>query len=227
MANNLQLKKLTTAKLWVEFKRCLETTAEDLRRLAEFWVELKERGQDLSEYTNPMLSFMPEVASGQLSSAVLLKYTAWPEKVAVFAKLVPEDQAKLAKPDVKLPVVMPGGGIVRMYPSGMSVAQTKQVCGDGRIRTVVEQKPYVPAPRPGAAPRPIASSIPVLVARALPAPDTDPRPSFDIYSLASIKQRQQIQRGAKNEGMTVTEYILSWGIEVGAITEEKATKKAA
>jgi hypothetical protein len=63
------------------------------------------------------------------------------------AKFVPGEQAKLCGDTFRLPVLTPSGE-KQMRPIELSQAQIKQVFGDGRIRTIAEQKPFMLAAPP-------------------------------------------------------------------------------
>lgn len=144
----MNLKRLTVAQLRTEFNKAVANTAAGLRRMAVIWVELKERGEDMSAFTNPLLSFLPAVASGKLEPEMLLIYGGRSDVLSKIATLVPEEQKRLASGEGRVQIIDTVKGAARSVRlMDLTIPKLNQIIGDGRIRTPDEQRPHVPAAR--------------------------------------------------------------------------------
>jgi hypothetical protein len=193
MSISNSLKSLETQEVWAEFKKAVARTAEGIARMAECWCELQDRGEDLSAYRNPMLSFLPDVASGKLLPEVLLRYGASPSLTSAISRLVPEDQAKLATAEARVSILQPDGTTRIARVTDLRQAELRQVLGDGRIRTPDEQRPHVTAsPRPTAPRKPAARQ---------------PADEFDLTAVLSKAEISRITRMAQERDITPAELV--------------------
>jgi hypothetical protein len=190
------LKKLTTPQLWTEMKAVVGRTADNLKRMAEIWVELEARGEDLSGYRNPMLSFLPEVASGKLLPEILLRFGSNVSIISTLSSLVVEDQRKLVShPDTRVTVLQHDGKTRKASITDLRIPELRQVFGDGRIRTVKEQKQHLaPAPRKSE----------TRVSRERPVNDD----VWDVSASMTDAQRERITILADESGMSQAEYVV-------------------
>lgn len=201
---NSRLKKLTTKQLWEEFRRLEGLAEEYLREFADVWVELIDRGENLAKYTNPMFSFLPDVATGKLLPNLLWKYGNNVSLMKTISSLVPEEQEKISSASATIPVVTSDGKIRNIRPSEMRVKDLKRVIQDGRILSPKEQVKNAPKQAP---------------------PERAPRPrgEFNLEAHLADYQIEQLRKGAKAEGVSVAEFIVVCLIEVGAINAEAPT----
>lgn len=188
------LKKMKTSEVWEAFRHALDVTAGGMMQMAECWVELVSRGENMTSYQNPMFSFLPDVASGKLLPDVLLRYGGTPSLTTAIAALVPEDQKKLTRPDARVAVAMADGTTRRARITDLKVSELRQVLGDGRIRTVSEQQRHLAPPQR------------VFGSRASEAAPINS--DFDLYAIMTADQRKQITALAEAVGMTPAEFTL-------------------
>lgn len=151
-ASNDYLKTMSVSELKQEFFRAVSYTAEGMRRMAELWVELTVRGEDMSAFHNPVTSYLPFVANGSLRPDLLVRYAGHTALLDKIRKMSAAAQAEIAAEGARIAVVThvrPDEPPVtrNMRPIEMTVAQVDMVFGDNRIRSPEEQKKHFkPAP---------------------------------------------------------------------------------
>lgn len=142
------------AELIEAYKRAIGRSAEGLKEAACIWCALKDRGRNMDDMQGPFVEHFPAIAAGRLLPEVIFTCGGSLKLVEVIAALVPEDQAKLARPGAEVQVLMPTGDVERRNPAELSITVAKQVLGDGRIRTPEEQRPFlVPQRQPQVSPK--------------------------------------------------------------------------
>lgn len=209
-----QAKSMTTQQLFTEFNTCTIRVSEGLYRMAVLWVELENRGENLSVIKTPFRQFFPDIASGRLLPEVVLEYGGAPKKLEIFSTLVAEDQRRLASEDAAVPLVVrtaSGAAEVRtVNPHEMRLSEIRQVFGEGRIRTPSEQQRFVPAT--------IAEQQPVA------APSLFNEEAFDLLAELTAQQRRDLSTLAFSRGMTPAEFVVDLLVRTKAVT--KATSRA-
>jgi hypothetical protein len=138
MPKSSKLKKMTDAELMGVFHNGMAEAADGLRQMAPLWCELRERGEDMSDYDGPYTPYLSAIAAGELDALAVLIWAGVPGLVDAVGKMAPEDQAKLCRSTTKIPVLT-AAGIKPMWPVEMSEVQINQVFGGGTIRTPAEQ----------------------------------------------------------------------------------------
>ncbi len=216
----MNLKKMTVAELYTELSAAITQTAAGILRMAKVLAELQSRREDLSSFTSPLLMFLPDVASGKLLPEMLIRYGASPAIVSMIAKLVQEDQKKLATGDGKVEVVEEVGKEPRRARLiDMTQARLTQVIGGGHIRSPSEQtKHMAPPPKPYMAPP--------------PKPYT-PRPAqrpLDLAPAMDLGQWTVLCDKAEKAAKTPEQLLILWAVQfnklppakVAATREQKA-----
>lgn len=144
---NPAFKQMSTPDLWREFKAAWSALSSHLRHVAELYVELTERGEDVSAFNLATVSqYFVDIAHGRLDPAFAWQNSSYPPLVRAVATLVPEEQAKLAKPGATVAVAVEGSQteVVNVRPAHLKVDQIKQVFVGGRIRTPAQQRRDAP-----------------------------------------------------------------------------------
>jgi hypothetical protein len=209
-----ELKRMTQEQLWAGLREAIKLTEHGLRLAAIYWVELKERGQDLSKVDVPWSSYFPAVAEGKLDPRLILSY-GWHEGLlSTVASLVPEDQAKIANPRDKVPLLVPnasgnGTHTVMRAPAVMKMSELQQVFGDGRIRTPDEQRKHV-QPLPN---------------RKRSNDDIeDTGADLDLFNALTPQQREQVRRYAatRHPPVAFVDLVVRWAVQRGACKETPA-----
>lgn len=148
---NRPLLNISTETLWAEFRNLLAVTADNFKRMAIIWCELKERGEDMSAYVNPLTARLPAVAAGRLLPEILIRYAAKPELLDALESLVPEGQAKLATDTARVPVLIWKDGkqvVANRRPAELTAAEVRQVFAFGVIRDRAQQRHHLPPEPP-------------------------------------------------------------------------------
>jgi hypothetical protein len=215
MSKSNSLKSISTAEVWAIFKAALTHTAEGYRTMAQAWCELKERGEDLSAYSNPLLSMLPLVNVGALMPEMMVKYAGYPTLLRYTASLVPEEQTRLVDMTDTLPVLVTlenGETVTKsIRPIALSAPQLRQVFGDGRIRTPTEQKRHMPTPP-----------------RAVPAsPAAAPTASFNLLPALDDAQAKTLIEAAARDGLSIAELVVRFLIIDKRIPKTRVRRKAA
>lgn len=136
------LAAMSTAKLRAELSRVLDLTAKNLMRLALIVRALEERGEDLSDLRLGLLTYLRQIAYGQVLPEVVVRFAESPLLVRAIAALPGPDQRRLASGEPVPLVVARGehGHDIRMAdPLKMTGEQIRQVFGKGRLRDEAEQ----------------------------------------------------------------------------------------
>lgn len=187
----MNMKRLSNTAIIAGLREGLAMSAEGLRKAAPYYVEARERGLDLSGFTSPMLSYLPDVASGKLDAEILVRFGGFAPVLAVAATLVPEEQQAVLANDGKVQVVESSGKVREARLADLSAATLRQVVGQGRVRTPAEQKQHM-AP----APRPVASRV-----------SRDPS-EWDLRNAMDSSQMVDLQKRADKAGITPAEYAV-------------------
>ena len=66
--------KVTTDELRGRLKSLLKITAETLQELAEVWIELERRGEDLSALRSGLMSYVRLIARGDILAEAVVRY---------------------------------------------------------------------------------------------------------------------------------------------------------
>lgn len=209
-----QLTTMTHDELWAGLTEALKLTEHSLRLVAAYWVELQNRGEDLSGTDVPWSAYLPAVAAGTLDPRLILAYGWNDGLLAAVAALVPEDQARIVNPRHRLPILVPNAEgtafeIRERQPSVMKLAELRQVFGDGRIRTPEEQRKHTPplVNRPS-------------LARGLDE-EASTRADFDVYNALTPTQRAQVLRFAatRRHPVRFVDLVVRWAVQRGACNE--------
>lgn len=208
MTFQFHARTMSTEELFAEFNACTVRVSEGLYRMAVIWVELENRGQDLSVIKTPFRSFFPAIASGQMLPDVALQYGGNIKKVELVSKLVVEDQRKIVGDDARVALLTrtPDGGtaVTQVKPAEMRLTEARQVFGDGRIRTPDEQAKFLPK-EPG----------PQVAAPSAAEVNLE---EFDL--LAELSQRQCVELAnlAAAKKMTPAAFVVDLLIRTRAIS---------
>lgn len=197
-------KSYKTEALLKAFAECNGDISGHIQRMAEIWVELVERGVNLTEWTNPMFSFFPDVAAGKLLPEILWKYGNNPGMLKVLSGVVPEDQAKLAKHGAKISVVDTSGKVVEKRPEDLTLQRLRIAIGDGRIRTPKEQIRLMPRSAPPEAPK---------------------RRNWNIAACLADYQCEAIEEMAEEAGLSPAEYLSKLLTDAKLIPVRRAARK--
>jgi hypothetical protein len=136
------LAAMSTERLRAELSKVLELTARNLMRLALIVRALEERGEDLSDLRLGLLTYLRQIAYGQVLPEVVVRFAESPMLVRAIAALPQPDQRRLASGEPVPLVVARGehGHDIRMAdPLKMTGEQVRQVFGKGRLRDEAEQ----------------------------------------------------------------------------------------
>jgi len=138
----IDLIETDTETLRRELASTLTMTARQMQRLALIWQELERRGEDLSDLRTGLASYFPLIASGKLDAQAVVQFAGKTTLLNKIALLPLAEQRKLAEGgNVTLVVAAPEGGFreVDKPVHALTLTQTMQVFGDGRIRSPKEQ----------------------------------------------------------------------------------------
>jgi hypothetical protein len=210
---------MTPEQLWSGLQQAIKLTERGLRLAAIYWIELKNRGQDLSRVDVPWSNYFAAVATGKLDPRLILSYGWHDGLLSMVADLVPEDQAKIVNPRSKIPLLVPNADgtafdTVLRSPAGMKVSELQQVFGDGRIRNPDEQRKYAPPLNHRPTPRLNGSD--------------DPGPDLDLFNALTPEQRQQVRRYAatRHPPVAFVDLVIRWAVQRGACKETPAPSRA-
>lgn len=187
----MNMKCLSDTQIIAGLRDALSQSAEGLRKAAPYYTEARERGLDLSGFTNPTLSYLPDVASGRLDAEILVRFGGFAPALAAAATLVPEVQRDLLANGGKVKVLEASGETREARLADLSAAMLRQVVGQGRVRSPDEQKQHM-AP----APRPLATRKPV-------EPD-----EWDLRGALDSSQMVELEKRAGEAGMTPAQYAV-------------------
>lgn len=207
----MNLKRLSNTAIIAGLLEGLGMSAEGLRKAAPYYVEARERGLDLSGFTSPVLSYLPDVASGKLDAEMLVRFGGFaPALLAVAATLVPEDQKAVLANNGKVQVVESTGKVCEVRLADLSLAVLRQVVGEGRVRTPTEQKLHM-AP----APRPVVSRVPTV--------QRDEPDEWDLRGALDSTQMVHLEKRAAEAGMTPAQYAVQCMVSHRRIKDKVAT----
>jgi hypothetical protein len=224
MPTQAKLQAMSNEQLQTGFNNALKFTAESIRVAAAYWVELQSRGVDVSDTGIPWASHFPAIASGRLDPNMILAY-GWNDAVlAIVSDLVPEEQAKIANPNEKIPLLVPDESgtdfkTIMRAPKVMKASEFRQVFGDGRIRTPDEQRKYATP----------------LISRPSPsakAEETDnveeSHADLDLFNALTPVQRDQVRRYAASRRPPVAfvDLVVRWAVQRGACKETPSPSRA-
>jgi hypothetical protein len=137
------LSAIGTEELKQQLAADMEITAATMIRLAVVIRELEDRGEDLSELRIGLLPYLRLIASGQLSAAAVVRFSARPVALNAIGQLPIRDQDRLAAGERVALAVMHNGAISDRLvdPLDMTPSQLRQVFGGHAINTVSQQVP--------------------------------------------------------------------------------------
>lgn len=192
-------KKMTIAQLFEEYRKASAFTAEGLKKMAEIWVTLENKGADMSAYKTPLSRLFPDIANGSLLPETALLFGLMPAPIVEGVKsLVPEIQAQIAKNEGRVEILQHDGKTRNTRIQDLSQREVAQLIGGGKIRTVSEQRRHM-APAPAQ--------------RALPALRTEPEDDhtaddFDVFKQMTAEQHAATMRHASAVGLKPREWIV-------------------
>jgi len=127
-------------------------------------VALQDRGADVLSYkATPFGRHLPAVASGRLNPEILVRYGGASDSIlSAVSSLVREEQEKIIGENPKVEILVPNATRteyearpIRTYD--LTSIQARLVFGGGKIRTIEEQRPLLPALAP---PKPAVPAAP-------------------------------------------------------------------
>jgi len=215
---NSDLKKLTTPQLYTALADAVRHGAAAMRRCAEICVELEERGESRARFAAiPGFAQRRAIASGALDPDVAWWLMGNLPLLNAITGIVPEDQrrvAALAQGNGTFKVATATGDMeIRLGGAGPFIPQ---VFGDGRMRSVAEQRKWLRAnpPKPRAvraAPETITATRDSVSGQFVaPEPVTPPEPppsEWDLSAVLSAKQAAALQRLASVDSATPAECV--------------------
>jgi hypothetical protein len=219
-----QFKAMSADQLWDGLDKALKFTEESLRIAAAYWMELLNRGEDMSRLGVPWSEHFPAIAAGRLDPRMILAYGGHSKAVLdLVTDLVPEDQAKIANPRDPIPLVVPDadGGLktIMRAPDVMKASELRQVLGDGRIRTPDEQRPHVVMPPVRPAAKPEAGKAPEKAEQS--------NADLDLFNALTPAQRDQVRRYAatRRPPVAFVDLVVRWAVQHGACKETPAPSR--
>lgn len=132
---------LTSDTLRAMLSKSLERTARELTRLAWIVRILEERGEDLADLRIGLLSYLRQIAYGQVLPEVVVRFGSAPTLVRAIAALPSPDQRRLADGEPVPMVVREGDTYTHRLvdPLKMSGGQVRQVFASDHVRDEGEQ----------------------------------------------------------------------------------------
>jgi len=190
------LKTLTTDELWSGLRDSLSITANAIRRAAAFWVELQERGEDMSSITTPFLSLLPIIHAGRLSPELAVRFGHDPRFLENVSHLTQEDQARILDPKALIEVVSVNRfgkfETRKARPIDLRLSEVALVFGDGHIRTVAEQRRQL---------------RPIKLQKEIRAESVRRAVDFDLSNVLSDDQQSQLATLAKKAKTTPAQFV--------------------
>jgi hypothetical protein len=113
-----------------------------IRRSADAWREVERSGEDMTRHRNPFTNRLTSVAEGLLSPLALLRYSHLPGVLDALTGITVDAQDKVAASGYCVATVRDSGETYEARPDDMTSAEIKRVFGDGKIRTVAEQRKW-------------------------------------------------------------------------------------
>lgn len=143
------IKSISTADLRQALARSLEVTAQHLELLGKIWVELENRGEDLSALRSGMAIYLPMIGHGKLSAEAAVAFAGQQLLLRELALLPISEQEKLARGEKLLLVTVNRDKQATTQAVTASMLHSRHyslVFDNGRIRSPEEQKSLLLAP---------------------------------------------------------------------------------
>ena len=143
------LKSISTIDLKKALSDLLDITAKNLVFLGRVWVELEDRGEDLSALRSGIAIYLPLIANGKLSANAVVAFAGQQLLLRELALLPVDQQDQLAAGD-KIPLVLASNDTYRVVDTTASMLHSRYyglVFDNGRIRSPDEQKSILSKPK--------------------------------------------------------------------------------
>lgn len=134
---------LSDSELLQEFKSSLKLTAIHLRRMAEIWQILTQRGVDLSNLKKGLAEFIPFIAKGHLLPEAVIEYAGQKSLITHLSRLPLNTQQEILNTGTvqKLTILEDGKEIVAdVRLDHLKAVDLMQIFSEHSLRTIDEQK---------------------------------------------------------------------------------------
>lgn len=143
----IDVKNTSTDELKRMFYSGLEVTAQYIKDLAEIWMELESRGEDLSDLGSSITKYFPLISKKQMAPAAIVKYAGQEVLLKELSYIPIHDQEKIIE-DGTVQFVTKNDednsfDVDVADLSTMHVRHYSQIFDNGKIRNVEEQKDYL------------------------------------------------------------------------------------
>ncbi len=138
----LDLSSLSTAELRGIVEQMLELTAKNLFILKKAWLELENRGEDLTDLRRGIAVYLPLIGE-RLDASVVINFGGRPNLIKELSKFPIEEQKKLAETDKIQMVKIDRAGnpaVESVHVSDVPARDYYKVFDNGKIRPIIEQK---------------------------------------------------------------------------------------
>ena len=139
----VEYEKLTNEQLRVELAKQISLTSSSLMRAAEIWTELQRRGVDMSAFRSGLALYLPRIARLELAAESVVTFAGQRKLLQHLVGMPLEDQRRYAAGEpVKVAERDESGRVVELTRrlTELSGREVDQVLGQGRIRSMSEQK---------------------------------------------------------------------------------------
>ncbi len=134
-----QIKGLSTPELYSHFSDALEITAKHLVHLGHLWLELEDRGEDLSDLKKGLAVYIPMIAHNRIDAKLVVAYAGQKTLLSALSNLSTQQQILLID-NATVKVVNPESKITDdINLSDLGARQIAQIFTESRIRPADEQ----------------------------------------------------------------------------------------
>ena len=140
------IKTMTTADLKTAMMKTFAVTAKYIELMADIWMELENRGEDLSDLRSGMTAYLPMVASKRVHPEAVIRFAGQQLLLQEIAMLPLDEQRSLTEGEKIQFVTMSATGVIStdfVDLSSLHVRHFRQVFNMGRIRTPKEQEQFL------------------------------------------------------------------------------------
>lgn len=190
-----QAKKMSIAELRALLTRGALLSGHGIRLIAVAYVALRDRGEDMTAYNHGLIRYFDGIVKGRIDPQLLIEYAGAPHHLEQISRLVPEEQRKFLGSDARVNIAKrgPTGTVeaIAKKPAACTVTELAILCGEGKLRTIEEQKAYLPTP----------------VVTPPPPPRTAATMNVDVWGILTMAQRDKLAAQAEQRGLTVAQFI--------------------
>lgn len=149
MVETMDLSRIPAADLRRELARGLTLVAEQLYRLGLVWVELEQRGEDLSDLRAGLNWTLPLIGSGLLAAEAVIAFAGRRSILREFEGMPLDQQRRLAAGEPVAVVTPDGPHETELVPvRAIPAARLRTVFAEGKVLPPGEQRLRLAATRP-------------------------------------------------------------------------------